>query len=40
MAVSALPVGRNDGGTSGGSVRLMGEAVYEMWFSGANRRRW
>jgi hypothetical protein len=29
----------NDGGTSGGSVRLMGEGMYEMWFSGAKMRK-
>ena len=29
----------NDGGTSGGSVRLMAEGSYEMWFSGAKMRK-
>ena len=29
----------NDGGTSGGSVRMMGSGVWEMWFSGAKMRK-
>ena len=28
----------NDGGTSGGSVRMLGSGVWEMWFSGAKMR--
>ena len=29
----------NDGGTSGGSVRLLGSGVWEMWFSGSKMRK-
>ena len=29
----------NDGGTSGGSVRMLGSGVWEMWFSGAKMRK-
>jgi len=27
------------GGTSGGSVRMLGSGVYEMWYSGAKMRK-
>ena len=29
----------NDGGTSGGSVRMLGSGVWEMWFSGSKMRK-
>lgn len=29
----------NDGGTSGGSVRMLGSGLFEMWYSGAKMRK-